>query len=94
MREEKFDDGTTVEWSTKDALLYRDGDFAVSILYRYGPDGIFEQGRKIVRNAITKWEKFPAGASADISLQTKEKIIQRAIDYFMRQGMTVEVVDK
>lgn len=89
---EKFDDGATVEWFSRESLAYRYQGYMVQIEYDYFEAGIFKTGRKIFCDSINEWEEYPLGASPVISQDAKKKIIERAVKYFDNRNLPVELV--
>lgn len=89
---EKFDDGASVELFSRESLAYRENGCMVQVEYDYFKAGIFKTGRKILCDSISQWEEFPSGVSPTISQDTKQRIIERAKEYFDKRNLPVELV--
>ena len=89
---EKFEDGASVEWFSRESLAYREEGYMVQVEYDYFKVGIFKTGRKILCDSINEWEEYPSGASPIIPLGAKQKIIERATKYFDKRNLPVELV--
>jgi len=94
MDADEFDDGTSIEWFSRETLLYREGAYSVEIGYEiYEIGRLFKSGRKVFGNRLQEWAEFPEGTSPVIAPETKKKIAERAAEYFRKRGLEVEAID-
>ena len=56
---EKFEDGSSIEWFSRETLMYRSGEFEVQVAYELFHAGIFKTGRKVFQDSVQHWERFP-----------------------------------
>lgn len=77
MEIEEFEDGSTMEWFSRESLVYREEGHTVQIEYDYFKVSAFKTGRKIFCDSIRQWEEYPEGDSPVISQEAKERIIDK-----------------
>ncbi|MBY6019646.1 hypothetical protein KUW04_17885 [Halomonas denitrificans] len=89
---EKFNDGSTIEWFSKESLLYKSGEYSVQIVCDVYKDGFFKTGREIVSEELDKWMEYPCNETDIIDENSKQDLISKAKQYFSIRGFNVRVV--
>jgi hypothetical protein len=92
MNIDKFNDGATIQQFSRESLMYSIDGCSVQVVFDYFKAGAFKAGRKVICNSFDEWEECPEGASSTISPETKQKIIERAVEYFKKRNFSVEIV--
>jgi len=92
MEIEKFPDNSTIEWFSRETLLYKENDYEVQVEYEIYKTGLFKTGRAIIGDSIMLWEKYPNRLSNQIGIEKKQEIINKAVDYFKNRNFEVNVL--
>ena len=88
---DNFEDGSSIQWFSRESLLYRAGAYAVQVVYDLYDVGAFKTGRKIVCSSIGQWEDRPDGTPVEIDPEIKKAIIDKAVRYFEKRNIEVEL---
>ncbi len=80
----------SVEWVSRDALLYREGEFALLVMLA-SEHGLFRRRRVIQSSSIQTWNVGPAEASCVIEPWQREKIIAELRKFLLEQKMRCRV---
>ncbi len=89
---EYFDAGVSVEWYSRESLMYRNGKYEVQIVFDEYKEGWFKTGREILSDEISRWESHPDDVSNKIDNETKAELIDKARIYFKKRKINTRVV--
>lgn len=73
----KFDDGSYINWKSKESVMYVDGEFSVEVWVDYFRSGFFSTGRIIKYPSVMKWSTRPTGYSEIINNEKRDEIIEK-----------------
>lgn len=80
----------SVEWVSRDALLYREAEFALLVMLA-SEHGLFRRRRVIQASSIQTWNVGPEEASCVIEPWKREKIIAELRKFLLNQKMRCRV---
>lgn len=86
-----FEDGSSIEWFSRESLAYREKNHMVQVEYDYFEVSSLRSGRKIYCDSVEQWEVYPPDSSPIIPQSKKNKIIEVAIKYFRSRNIPVEI---
>ena len=66
-----FEDGSSIEWYSKESLMYRKDGFSVQVVFSCYNGRWFKMGRIIMSDHLLLWEDYPNGCSNKIGKDEK-----------------------
>jgi len=85
-----FDDGSSIEWISKEGLKYAENGYSVLVWVDYEP-GFFNNSRIIKSSSLIRWQIKPNGMPDVIDEIKKNEIIEKAKEYFDSKGVRCRV---
>lgn len=87
-----FDDGSYVEWYTRESIIYVDYEQnrEVEVLMYFGP-GLLSNRKIIIASSITEWN--PPNNLIKIDKDKKNEIVNKIMKYCEKNRMKCEVDD-
>lgn len=81
MSKKVFDDGSSVEWTSRESLRYTEGHLSVSIGVDF-EEGWFKSGRIVRTGTIRSWEGGSSDEASAITEEKKKEIIDKVVLYY------------